>query len=122
MIAKQEKGPVVYVVQEPRYKDPAGGWKKINLLPALDYGSIEVLLEPGEQVMFNAASVVRTLKAKLAGYREQDFILAGGDPVAIGISCAIAALANRGRFTVLKWDRQESRYFPVLVNILEIAS
>lgn len=120
MFARQEKGPVVYVVQEPRYKAPEGGWKKINLLPALDYGSIEIILEPGEQVMFNAASAVRTIKARLGGYREQDFILAGGDPVAIGIACATAAIANRGRFTVLKWDRQESRYYPVPVDLIAL--
>lgn len=113
-----ERGPVVYVVQEPRKKDDRGGWKTVNMLPALDYGSVEVLLEPGEQVVLSAAYVTRTLKAKLSGYRDQDFIVGSGDPAAIGIACAIAALANHGRFTMLKWDRQEMRYYPVPVNLL----
>lgn len=116
-----ERGPVVYAVQEPRYRDKDGSWKTINMLPALNYGSIEVLLDPGEQIVFNAAPVVRALKAKLAGYRDEDFIIGAGDPAAIGIACAIAALANRGRFTMLKWDRQERRYYPVPVNLLDAA-
>jgi hypothetical protein len=37
--------------------------------------------------------------------------------VAIGIACSCAAKANRGRYVVLKWDRQERRYYPVAVDL-----
>ena len=42
-----------------------------------------------------------------------------GDPAAIGLACAVAASTNQGRFKVLKWDRQESVYYPVNINLFE---
>lgn len=116
--------PIVYVVQEPMYKEkePPFRWKTVNMSPALDYGKLELLLETGRQTnVLNAAAVTRLLKQKLANYRAVDFILAAGDPVAIGIACSIAAFANRGSYTVLKWDRQEMKYYPVHVNLMEAA-
>lgn len=119
-MTSQERGPIVYVVQEPRYRAPDGEWRSVNMLPALDFGSLELLLESDRQMsVLNAAQLTRVLKAKLANYRDQDFILAGGDPAAIGVACAVAAVVNGGRFTVLKWDRQERRYYPVPVNLKE---
>ena len=115
-----EQSPIVFVVQEPRYRDEDGNWKTVNMMPALDYGKLELLLESGRQTnVLNSASVVRLLKSKLERYRDQDYILAAGDPVAIGIACSVAAVANQGRFTVLKWDRQEKKYYPVHVNLVE---
>jgi len=88
------------------------------MLPALKYGSLELLLENDKQTStLNAAAIVRRLYDKLQHYREQDFVLAAGDPVAIGIACSIASIVNMGRYTVLKWDRQENDYFPVPVNL-----
>lgn len=113
-----ERGPIVFMVQEPVVRDKDTGERKaLNTLPALRFGTIEVLLGRGKQVMFNAAAAVDQLRAKLAGYTDRDFILAAGDPVAIGIACALAAQVNGGRFTVLKWDNQEHTYYPVPVNL-----
>ena len=42
-----------------------------------------------------------------------------GDPAAIGLACAVAASTNQGKFKVLKWDRQESVYYPVNINLFE---
>jgi len=114
------KGPQVYVPQEPRFRQPDGSWKTVDMLQLLDFGSVEVLLEPGEQVTFNSAATVRRIAAKMLNYREQDFVVAAGDPVAIMIAGAFAAAANRGRFTILKWDRQERRYFKVPVDLASL--
>ena len=40
-----------------------------------------------------------------------------GDPAAIGLVCAMASHHNQGRFKVLKWDRQESMYYPVSMDV-----
>lgn len=101
------KTPTVYVVQQ--------GGK--NILPALAFGTLVPLLEDNTQVHLNARSVVQQLKSKLATYGDDDYVLAIGDPVAIGIACAVAATMNGGKFTVLKWDRQEMAYYPVYVNL-----
>lgn len=112
--------PIVYVVQEPRYRDTDGSWKTVNMLPALDFGKLEALLDAGQQVsVLNTASVVRQLKAGLAKYTDEDYLLLAGDPVAIGIACSIVAAHTRGKYTLLKWDRQERRYYPVHVNLME---
>jgi len=42
-----------------------------------------------------------------------------GDPVAMGIACAIASDVNRGRIQCLKWDRMEFKYYPVRFNLFE---
>lgn len=116
--AAGERGPVVYVVQEPRFRDRVTReWKALDTTSLLDFGSVEVLLEPGAQVVLSAAPTVALLYRKLRGYRPQDYIVASGDPVAIGIACAIAAAVTGGSFTVLKWDNLEHRYFPVPVNL-----
>src|SRR5258706_9369523 len=104
---RPSKGPIVFVPQEPRYRDESGHWKAVDMLPALDYGSVEPpILETGRQMsVLNAAQLTREFKRRLSGYRDEDFVMAAGDPAAIGLACAVAVLANRGRVTILKWDR-----------------
>ncbi len=53
---------------------------------------------------------------KLIDFNDDDYLLLVGDPAAIGLCCAVAAAIN-GRFTVLKWDRQEMTYYPVSFDI-----
>jgi len=100
---------------------PDGSWKTVDMLQLLDFGSVEVLLEPGEQVTFNSASTVRRIVAKMIDYdADKDFVVAAGDPVAIMIAGAVAAAAGRGRFKILKWDRLERRYFVVPVDLVNL--
>lgn len=113
--------PTVYVVQEPRHRNRDGELRKVNLLPATSFGSLELLLPPEEQFsILNTAQLTRTLRQKLARFGDEDFILPGGDPAAIGAAVAVAAFANGGRVTVLKWDNQERRYYPVPLRLNEV--
>jgi hypothetical protein len=100
----------VFVVQDSPGK---------NFLAARDFGDITVVLERDAQVTFAAAPTVRKLWTALHKYCDADWIIAVGDPVAIGIACAIAAEVNEGRFNLLKWDRQETTYYPVRVQLKE---
>lgn len=100
----------VFVVQDSPGK---------NFLSADQYGTVCVILEADAQVMFAAAPTVRKLWGALYQYGDADWIIAVGDPAAIGIACAIAAQVNGGRFNLLKWDRQEKRYYPVRVALRE---
>ena len=63
-----------------------------NLVPAAKYGELELLLPAKTNLMLSTG------------------------PAAIGLCCAIAASIN-GRFSVLKWDRQEMTYYPVSFDI-----
>lgn len=103
--------PIVYVVQ---------GDRKKNILSALDFGDLEEVLGPDDNVILNSARAVRIIDTKLHKFSDADFILPIGDPAAIAIVTAIAAKKNDGRFKVLKWDNQERRYYTVAVDINKI--
>ena len=98
----------VFVVQE----DP-----KKNLLPALEFGSIEYILDAMDQIGLNPGPWVRRICDALIDYTKDDYILAIGDPSAIGVACAVASERTGGKFKVLKWDRQERRYYPVHIDL-----
>lgn len=98
----------VYVVQEDRGK---------NLTGALRFGNLEAILAVDENFLMNPVATAARMANRLRGFSDNDFILPVGDPVAIGIACAVAAEVNGGRFKVLKWDRQERLYYPVAVDL-----
>ena len=97
----------VFVVQE----NP-----NVNILAAGHYGELIPLLKPGKQITLSSAPVVRLIRQKLKDYNDDDFILAMGDPVAIGISCIIASEVNNGKVNILKWDRENKAYYNVFID------
>lgn len=97
----------VYVVQEVPGK---------NVLSAAKFGKLKVLLPPG-QIQVDAAPAVQRLGLQLADFNDADHLLCIGDPAAIAIAAAIAARNNEGRVKLLKWDRQEARYYSVTAEI-----
>lgn len=98
---------MVYVVQEVAGR---------NVIPAQRYGSLTALLPPGD-VVLSPGPVTRKLQRLLKDFCDEDYLLLMGDPVAIGIACAVAADVNQGRFKTLKWDRQNHVYYPVAVEL-----
>lgn len=99
----------VFVVQETDH----------NITSAFDYGEIKFLLPRTENVMLNPQPVIRRLRRELKDYRATDYILPLGDPAAIGIAVAVAASVTSGYVSLLKFDRQTSRYFPVRLDIFD---
>ena len=97
----------VFVVQE---------MPKHDISPALRYGNVEILLPANMQIAFSTVPAIRKLKNKLRTYTDADYLLLTGDPVAIGIACAIVNFYNNGRFNALKWDRREHMYIPVKID------
>ena len=100
----------VYIVQEMSNHDIA---------PAMKFGDMKVLLPANTQIAFSTVPTVRLLRRKLREYKDGDYLLLTGDPVAIGLACSIAAFYNSGRYTALKWDRRERLYIPVKIDITE---
>tara|TARA_R110000787_G_scaffold81501_2_gene176686 strand:+ start:292 stop:618 length:327 start_codon:yes stop_codon:yes gene_type:complete len=98
----------VYVVQEVQGR---------NIASARQYGEFEVLLPSNTQIMLSASPSVRRMKNILRGFKDEDYLLLIGDPAAIGVACSIAAFYNQGRYSILKWDRQEGVYYPVSINL-----
>ena len=97
----------VFVVQEVPNR---------NVLPAQKYGELILCLPPGD-VVLSAAPTLSRLRKKLKDYKDGDYILTMGDPIAIALAGAIASDINNGNVQFLKWDRQERVYYPVKANI-----
>ena len=98
----------VYVLQHP----PAN----INILGASDYGYLVICLPlygPESQVVFSSSPFVFKMRKNLRDFRKQDYVLLTGDPAIIGISCAIVSDMTNGQFNLLKWDRRETKYYPI---------
>jgi hypothetical protein len=90
-----------------------------NVIPAKKYGDLKLLLPERTNLMLSTAPTVRKVRRELSEYSDEDYLLLMGDPAAIGLACAVAASTNQGRFKILKWDRQESVYYPVNINLFE---
>lgn len=98
---------MVYVVQEVQGR---------NVTPARNFGDLTVLLPDGD-VVLSPGPTTRKLQRALKAFSDTDYLLLMGDPVAIGMACAVASDINQGRFKLLKWDRQCHVYYPVDVDL-----
>ena len=100
----------VYIVQE----NP-----NVNVIGAGRFGDLIPLLPPGRQITLSSSPVVRLLKNKLKDFNDKDFLLAMGDPVAIGIASMVASDINNGKVNMLKWDRENQCYYNVYIDLYQ---
>lgn len=107
----------VYLVQRPSVK-VSGRWTdKYDLGPAEEFGELTECLPPGN-IPRDMASTTAALKAALGEFRrDEDYLLAIGDPIAISLAVLIADRVARGGVRVLKWDRRGTRYIPFTLEI-----
>ena len=111
----KDSQPTVYVIQDiPGTKI---GAPKINIIGATQYGQLKVLLPENSQIILSPAYVITTLKQKLKDYKSNDYLLLTGDPAIIGVACSIVSDITNGKFNLLKWDKQERRYYPVEIDL-----
>ena len=113
----KNKEPIVYVIQE--LPGTSIGRPKFNIMGALKYGKLKVLLKENAQIVLSPGPVIFELRRLLKDYTSKDFLLLSGDPAIIGLACTIASDINNGKFNLLKWDRQEKVYFPLEINLYE---
>ena len=114
---KETKEPIVYVIQE--LTGTSIGRPKFNIMGALKYGKLKVLLKENTQIVLSPGPVMYELRKLLKDYNSNDYLLLSGDPSVIGLACAIVSDINNGKFKLLKWDRQEKVYYPLEINIYE---
>jgi hypothetical protein len=113
-----KKSPaVVYIIQEiPGTKD---GRPKINILGAAEYGTFKFLLPELSQIIFSPGPLIFKLRKELANYKPTDYLLLTGDPAIIGVTCSIVSDMTNGKYNLLKWDKQERKYYPITINLYE---
>ena len=59
------------------------------------------------------------LRKGLKDFKEDDYLLLTGDPAIIGVACSIVSDITNGKYNLLKWDKQERKYYPIEINLYE---
>ena len=95
------------------------GAPKINIIGATQFGNLKVLLPENSQIILSPAYVIQTLRKKLQEYKKEDYLLLTGDPAIIGVACSIVSDITNGKYNLLKWDKQERKYYPIEINLYE---
>ena len=110
----------VYVIQEiPGSK---AGTPKINIMGAAAYstsGKFNFLLPEFSQMIFSPGPLIYKLRQGLKNYTSDDYLLLTGDPAIIGVACSIVSDITNGQYNLLKWDKQERKYYPIEINLYE---
>jgi len=109
--------PVVYVVQE--IPGTQSGNPKINILGASNYGQFKFLLPEFSQMIFSPGPLIFKLRKGLKNFKVGDYLLLTGDPAIIGVACSIVSDITNGKYNVLKWDKQERKYYQIEINLYE---
>ena len=115
--SRKVKAPIVYVIQE--IAGTKEGRPKINILGAAEYGTFKFLLPELSQMIFSPGPLIFKLRKGLKDYTNKDFLLLTGDPAIIGVACSIVSDIASGKFNLLKWDKQERKYYPIHINLFE---
>ena len=115
--SRKNKLPIVYVIQE--IAGTKEGRPKINIMGAAEYGTFKFLLPELSQMIFSPGPLIFKLRKGLKDYTTEDFLLLTGDPAIIGVACSIVSDITSGKFNLLKWDKQERKYYPIHINLFE---
>ena len=113
----KEEIPTVYVIQE--IAGTRDGRPKINIMGAAEFGVFKFLLPELSQIIFSPGPLIFKLRKGLQNYRPRDFLLLTGDPAIIGVACSIVSEITNGKYQLLKWDKQERKYYSININLHE---
>ena len=114
---KNDYAATVYVIQE--IPGTRAGNPKINIMGATKYGEIKTLLPELSQIIFSPGPLIYKLRDGLRHFNSKDYLLLTGDPAIIGVACSIVSDITNGKYNLLKWDRQERKYYPIKINLYE---
>ena len=110
----------VFVIQE--IAGTKAGNPKINIMGASTYsssGKFIFLLPEFSQMIFSPGPLVYKLRQGLKSFTKKDYLLLTGDPAIIGVACSIVSDITNGKYNLLKWDKQERKYYPIAINLYE---
>ena len=108
---------IVYVIQQ--IPGTQAGNPKINIMGASKYGEFKFLLPEFSQMIFSPGPIIYKLIEGIKNYNVKDYLLLTGDPAIIGVACSIVSDITHGKYNVLKWDKQERKYYSISINLYE---
>ena len=88
-----------------------------NIRSAEKFGDLKIVLPDNKQIVLSSGPLTHKLKKELSTFCDDDYLLLIGDPAIIGLCCAIASDINNGKFKVLKWDRNDKRYYDLEIDL-----
>lgn len=108
----------VYAPQVPsRFDAQLKEWVPImNLDSAKKFGDLEIMLPPdGGRLAPNI--IAQIIAKRMQEITPQDWLLAIGDPLAIGVMMIHAAHQLNGELHILRWDKRSGYYEQLTVSV-----
>ena len=88
-----------------------------NIRSAEKFGDLKICLPDNKQMVLSSGPLTFKLQQELRDFNDNDYLLLIGDPAIIAVAGAIASENNNGRFKVLKWDRNEMKYYDIEIDL-----
>ena len=88
-----------------------------NVRSAEKFGELKVMLPDRKQMVLASGPLTFKLQQEMKDFSENDYLLLIGDPAIIAVCGALAAKVNNGKFKVLKWDRNEKKYYDLEIDL-----
>jgi len=88
-----------------------------NVRSAEKFGDLKVMLPDNKQMILSSGPLTFKLKLELKDFNDNDYLLLMGDPAIIAVAGAVVSDVNGGKFKVLKWDRDEKRYYDIEIDL-----
>ena len=88
-----------------------------NVRSAEKFGDLKVCLPDNKQIVLSSGPLAFKLQQELRDFNDNDYLLLMGDPAIIALAGAVASDVNGGKFKVLKWDRDEKRYYDIEIDL-----
>ena len=88
-----------------------------NVRSAEKFGDLKIMLPDRKQMILASGPLTFELQKHLKDFNDNDYLLLIGDPAIIAVCGAIAADVNNGRFKVLKWDRNDKKYYDLEIDL-----
>ena len=88
-----------------------------NIRSAEKFGDLKICLPDNRQMILSSGPLTFKLQQELKNFNDNDYLLLIGDPAIIAVAGAIASENNNVRFKVLKWDRNEMKYYDIEIDL-----
>ena len=88
-----------------------------NIRSAEKFGDLKVVLSDNKQIVLSSGPLTFKLKHALKDFNDNDYLLLMGDPAIIAVAGAVVSDINGGCFKVLKWDRDEKKYYDIEIDL-----
>tara|TARA_Y100001963_G_scaffold79883_1_gene110945 strand:- start:25 stop:330 length:306 start_codon:yes stop_codon:yes gene_type:complete len=88
-----------------------------NIRSAEKFGKLKVCLPDNKQIILSSGPLAFRLQQTLKDFNDNDYLLLMGDPAIIALAGAIVSDINNRKFKVLKWDRNEARYYDIEIDL-----